>query len=75
MEYILNEAELNNIISKTNRSRNQTLFLYNLLNGDIELLKQVEMNLANSFNTYCPADMEEVNKILEFKPKNNRLIL
>lgn len=60
--------------TKTNRSLNQTLFLYNLLNKDYDKLVQLELNIANSFYGACPGDIEEVNKILLLKPKRRNVL-
>ena len=69
------EAELLDwLSSKTNRSLQQTQFLYELLNRDYDKLVQLELNIANSFYGACPADIEEVDKILSVTPKRRKVL-
>jgi len=63
-KYELDDKRLNFLTSTFNRSKNQTQFLYDLLDGDFDKLFQLELTIKNKHIHYCPSDMEEVNKIL-----------
>ena len=71
IEYKLDKERLDYIVSKTNRSNNQTQFLYNLLDGDFQKLKELEIKIKNNFIHYCPGDMESVEMILGLENKSN----
>jgi len=66
-KYKLDEERLNWLTELTNRSKGQTQFLFNLLEGDFEKLKQLEMKLKNCLCNYCPSDLEEVEKVMCLK--------
>lgn len=71
----LTKEQMDWIISRTNRSRGQTQFLFQLVDGDFENLKKLEMQISNCFYP-CPGDKEEVDKLMKIKPKcNDALIL
>lgn len=70
----LDDEQLNWLTNRTNRSNGQTQFLYDLVDGDFEKLKQLEMQLANCLVNYCPADMETVDMVMTMKPKCSLLI-
>jgi hypothetical protein len=63
------------IINQTMRSKNQTLFLLNLLDNDFEKLKDLEENIKNMNLNYCPGSKEEIVKILKMKPSNEWFFL
>jgi hypothetical protein len=67
-KYTLNDDLLNFITSKTFRSKNQTIFLFQLVDGDFEKLKQLEMTIKNC-HTYTPGSKEDVEKVFKMKPK------
>lgn len=67
----LDNDKLNWIIEKTNRSKHQTLFLYQLVDGQWELLVHLEKQLKNLHIKYCPDTKEDVKKILNLKSKND----
>ena len=48
----------------TNRSVNQTKFLLELLDGDVNKLVYLEFKLKNNHLSYCPGDKEEVERVL-----------
>ena len=73
--YRLDDERLNWLTKQTNRSNGQTQFLFQLVDGDFEKLKKLEMNLYNCFCGYCPGDVEEVNKVLNLTPKKEFLKL
>lgn len=66
----MTQEQLNWLTSQTLRSVNQTKFLYDLLDKDFEKLKNLEVQLKNCFCSYCPGNMEEVEKVLSMTPKN-----
>ena len=68
MEYKLDKEQLDFLTKRTNRSVNQTQFLYQLVDGDFEKLKQLEMQLKNCFCFFCPADKESVEEVMNMKP-------
>ena len=74
LKYQLDKETLDMFSAKVNRSKNQTQFLFNLVDGDFEKLKQLEVQLKNCFCYYCPGDKEEVENVLKLTPKTNRLI-
>ena len=51
-----------------NRSKNQTLFLFNLVGGDFERLVALETRIKNCHVSYCPSDSDEVDKIMQMTP-------
>ena len=61
-KYTLDKQILDELTSITNRSNNQTLFLFQLVDGDINKLKQLELNLKVAMIMYCPTDKEFINK-------------
>lgn len=71
----LDKEKLNWLTDRTIRSNGQTIFMFQLVDGDFERLKQLEMNIKNCFYFGCPADKETVNEILEMQPKNKWFIL
>lgn len=49
----------------TNRSKSQTLFLYELCDRSCLKLLLLEKRLKEKFTTYCPADKETIEEILK----------
>ena len=70
-EHELSEENLKWLVKRTNRSDRQTLFLFQLVDGDFEQLKKLETLIKNCFYTSCPGNKEEAEKILETEPKSN----
>lgn len=66
----LTDEQVKYLTEQTNRSKGQTNFLYDLVDGDFEKLKELETNIKNCFVSYCPGDKEEVEKVLKMKPKS-----
>lgn len=62
--YKLDDERLRWLVSKTNRSVNQTQFLFNLVDGDFSALKRLEEKIKNTFYGGCPSDREEVDIIM-----------
>lgn len=56
---------------KVNRSKSQIQFLFQLVDGDFEKLKALEVQIKNCFVMYCPGSVEEVDKIMSLTPKSN----
>ena len=75
LKYQLDKETLDMFSAKVNRSKNQTQFLFNLVEGDFEKLKQLEMQLYNCFVCSCPGDKEEVEEVMKMVPKNIYLVL
>lgn len=69
-KFKLSEEQLNLLVDKTNRSKDQTQFLFNLVDGDFERLKELETKLKNCFYAGCPTDKETVNHIMNMQLKN-----
>lgn len=64
-EYVLEKKDLDILTDMTNRSIRQTLFLFQLCNGDLKKLWKLEINIKAGFIFYCPGDKKEVNKLLK----------
>ena len=47
-----------------NRKKHQTLFLFQLVDGDIEKLWLLEMGIKQRFYSACPDTKDEVEKIM-----------
>jgi len=69
-KYELDKERLNWLTDKTNRSNTQTLFLFQLVDGDFEKLKDVEMQIKNCFYFACPSDKDELNELMSLQPKS-----
>lgn len=70
-KYKLSEDDMKLITDKTRRSANQTQFLFQLVDGDIEKLKLLEEKIKNNHYSACPGDKETVNDILKEENKSN----
>jgi len=70
-KYFLTPEQLEFLTSKTNRSVGQTQYLFQLVDGNFEKLKQLESQIKNCFVQYCPGDKEEVTKVLGMTPRSN----
>lgn len=68
-KHSLDNERLNWLTSKTNRSNGQTLFLFQLVDGDFDKLKQLEMNIKNCFFNGSPADKETAERVLSMNPR------
>ena len=68
-QYELNQEDLNWLIERTNRSKGQTVFLYQLVDGDFDKLKHLEKQIKNSFYMCCPDNKDDVENILSKKIK------
>lgn len=67
-KYELKEGLLKMLMTKTNRSKLQTQELYNLVDGSLEKLMELEYKLKNGFVNYCPSTKEEVEKMMINNP-------
>jgi len=63
-KYELDKERLNWLTDRTNHSNEQTLFLFQLVDGDFEKLKQLEVKAKNCFYSACPATKEAVEELL-----------
>jgi hypothetical protein len=73
LKYEMEKGLLERFTDATNRSKGQTSFLYDLLEGNFEKLVELEEKLKNNHCSYCPADRGEVEKVLAMK--NNKCLL
>jgi hypothetical protein len=71
----LDKERMEWLTNLTNRHPRQTQFLYELLDGDFEKLKALELQLANCMVSYCPGDLEAVEEVMKMKPKYKLLKL
>lgn len=60
----LDDEKLRWLVSKTNRSVNQTQFLFNLVDGDFYKLKKLEEKIKNTFYGGCPSTQDEVEGLM-----------
>lgn len=70
-QHQMSKEQLDFLTSKTNRSTGQTLFLYQLVDGDFERLIKLEEQIKNCFIHYCPGDKESVEDIMGLTPRDN----
>ena len=74
-KYALSKERLDWLSAKVNRSKHQTDFLFNLVDGDFKKLLQLEMQLYNCYVGYCPGDKEDVEEVMKLVPKKQHLVL
>lgn len=67
----LDKERLDWLCAQTNRNKGQTQFLFQLVEGDFEKLKALEVQLKNSFVSFCPENTEEVKYVMALKTKSN----
>ena len=63
-KYKLKKEKLEEVQKISNRSTNQTQFLFNLLKGNYERLLKLEKKIKEKFISYCPDNEKEVIEIL-----------
>lgn len=68
-KYYLDTERLNWLTDRTNRSNGQTQFLFQLVDGDFEKLKQLETHMKNCLYSGCPGDKEQVERVMKMNPK------
>jgi len=62
----MNTDELLVMLSYTsNRSLNQTKFLFELCDNDFEKLMKLEACVKRDFTHFCPGDKESVNELVD----------
>lgn len=64
---------LDRLGSGVNRSRNQIKFLFDLLDGNLFKLIELEEKIKNNHIAYCPSTIEECEKILAMKTGNKKI--
>ena len=64
LKHKLDDDTLSELTDVTNRSKGQTQFLYNLLEGDLEKLKLLESQIKKHSCRYCPASLTEIDRVL-----------
>jgi hypothetical protein len=67
----LDNARIDWLTMRTNRSPRQTRFLFQLVDGDFEKLKALEVQLKNLHVAYCPESRERVDEIMNRRPTSN----
>ena len=65
MKEVTEAPRLLELMKFSNRSKNQTNFLFELLNEDFDLLVKLERKIKEKMIFYCPSTLEEVNLILK----------
>jgi hypothetical protein len=70
-KYELDKERLEWLTDRTNRSTGQTQFLYQLVDGNFEKLKQLEVQIKNCFYSACPADKRTVDKVMSMQQKSD----
>lgn len=63
----MDENTLDKLTTIFNRSKIQMNFLFQLVDGDLEKLKELEIKIKNNHIHYCPGDKEEAQIILNMK--------
>jgi len=58
---------LEHVSDFTNRSMNQTLFLFELCDFDFNILMALENKFKNTFTFYCPSTKDEVEEVFNKK--------
>lgn len=69
--YDLDKDLLDELTKRTNRSKSQTQFLFQLVDGDFEKLKELEVKMKNCFFTGCPADKNAVEEVMKMTEKTD----
>jgi hypothetical protein len=59
----MKDEKLQWVMIHTNRSKGQTLFLYELLSKNFDELLKLETQIKNTLTYHCPSNMEEVEEI------------
>lgn len=57
------------LCNQTNRSKTQTLYLYQLVDGNFEKLVALEEQIKNTHYHACPDNKQDVDFIMKMKPK------
>lgn len=65
MKEVTEDPRLLELMKFSNRSKNQTNFLFELLNEDFDLLVKLEKKIKEKMLFYCPSTLEEVSLILK----------
>jgi hypothetical protein len=66
----LDEERMAWLTNRTRRSVGQTLFLFQLVDGDFEKLKRLETQIKNCHFSGSPIDKETVDEVLSMQPKS-----
>lgn len=64
MKETIDDTRFVELMKFSNRSKNQTNFLFELLNEDFNLLVKLERKIKEKLVFYCPSTLDEVNQIL-----------
>jgi hypothetical protein len=74
-QHALDKERLEWLSKQTNRSNSQTEFLYQLVDGNFEKLKELEEQLKNCFVFGCPDSKEELEEVMSKSSKNKWFVL
>lgn len=66
-KYKLKKEYLDALSTVINRSSSQTLFMYQLVDGDMTKFFELIYKMKKNFINYCPGDMESLEEILKMK--------
>lgn len=66
-KFNIEQSLLNRLSSSVNRHPSQVLFLIQLVDGNIQKYKFLELQIKRFFINYCPGDKKEVDKILNLR--------
>lgn len=64
---VMNKLFMEFLTNHTNRSKHQTQFLFELVDGNYSKLLKLETKIKKNFVFYCPGDKVEVCRILNMK--------
>ena len=63
-KHTLSAEQLEEAAGYSNRGRNQTIFLFQLVDGDFDKLMKLERQIKKKFVSYCPGTVQEMVNIL-----------
>jgi hypothetical protein len=70
-KYVLSAKQLEYLGKQFNRSKGQSQFLFQLVDGDFDKLVSLEMKIKNCFVSYCPGDVETVEAIMNMEVESD----
>lgn len=65
LKYLLPDNLLDALTNGTNRAKAQTQFLFDLCDGDLVKLFELEERIKNLHLSYCPGDKESVENVMQ----------
>ena len=70
-KYELTVEQLDYVCKQFNRSKTQSQFLFQLVDGDFDKLLSLELKIKNCFISYCPGDVDAVDVIMNMETESN----